>query len=223
MSIKPFKVTPTNEREWARFFQDTEVIPTDGSVGPDQLADHSVTLIKLEVAGSTGQLLIRRGADMAYDTLDDGDIPLSIARTSAVVAVATGASDALAAHVAAPDPHPVYTTAAELATALADYYTKTSADARYLLSANVLSGSKTYDPPDLATDALDITTVTVTGAAAGDFALASHADVSTSNADKVELVAKVTAADTVSVYIRNNHTTNVNLASGTLKVRVWKQ
>lgn len=83
-----------------------------------------------------------------------------------------------------------------------------------------LTGSKTYDPGSIAAAATESTTVAVTGAAAGDFALASFSDVSTTNADKVTLDAKVSAANTVTVFFRNNHSGAVNLAAGTLRARV---
>lgn len=83
-----------------------------------------------------------------------------------------------------------------------------------------LEGSKTFDPGSINAAATESTTVTVTGAAAGDFAIASFSDVATTNADKVTLDAKVTAANTVTVTFRNNHGSAINLAAGTLRVRV---
>lgn len=140
---------------------------------------------------------------------------------------------AITAHEGAGDPHPTYTTAAELAAGIAaheaagnphpTYLTQAEGDALYVPLADVLDGSATYDPPDLATGATAVTSVTVTGAAAGDFAIASHSDVSTTDADKVVLHAKVTATNTVTVVFQNHHSGNVDLASGTLRARVWKQ
>lgn len=83
--------------------------------------------------------------------------------------------------------------------------------------------SKTYDPASIAAGAVTTTTVTVPNASIGDVALASHSDSSTSNADKVEISAKVTAVDTVTVFLRNNHSSAVDLASGTLRVVVIKK
>lgn len=81
-----------------------------------------------------------------------------------------------------------------------------------------LSGSKAFDWPDLATATQQTTTVTVTGAALGDYAEASMSvDLAGTS-----LRAYVSAADTVTVVQRNDTGANVNLASGTLRVRVRK-
>jgi hypothetical protein len=81
-----------------------------------------------------------------------------------------------------------------------------------------LQGSKTFDWPDLATATTQSTTVTVTGAALGDFA-----EVSMSVAlSGTRLWGEVTAADTVTVYHRNDTGGNINLASGTLRALVRK-
>lgn len=83
--------------------------------------------------------------------------------------------------------------------------------------------SKTYDPASITAGATITTTVTVPNASVGDMALASHSDSTTTNANLVEITAKVTATDTVTVYIRNNHTAAVDLASGTLRALVIKK
>lgn len=83
--------------------------------------------------------------------------------------------------------------------------------------------SKTYDPASIASGAVISTTVTVPGASVGDVALASHSDSSTANADQLEISAKVTASDTVTVFFRNNYSSAVDLASGTLRVVVIKK
>jgi hypothetical protein len=81
-------------------------------------------------------------------------------------------------------------------------------------------GSATYDPGDIAVGGSLTTTVTVTGAAVGDFALAS---LSISNAG-MTITANVTAADTVSVTYANLTATNpLNLASHTLYAIVIKR
>ena len=61
--------------------------------------------------------------------------------------------------------------------------------------------------------------VTVTGAAMGDYAIASFSlDVS-----DMQLDAQVTAADTVTCTMYNNTGGAIDLASGTLYVRVFKR
>jgi hypothetical protein len=81
-----------------------------------------------------------------------------------------------------------------------------------------LTGSATYDPASLADGAGATTTVTVTGAALGDFAMASF-----SNAlQGITVTAWVSAADTVSVRFQNESGGVLDLASGTLRAGVIK-
>jgi hypothetical protein len=80
------------------------------------------------------------------------------------------------------------------------------------------SGSATYDPPSLADGTGVTTTIAVTGAALGDFALAAF-----SNAlQGIILTAWVSAADVVSVRFQNESGGAVDLSSGTLRARVLK-
>jgi hypothetical protein len=85
-----------------------------------------------------------------------------------------------------------------------------------LLSPRILEASVTYDPPSLAAGEGVTTTVTVTGAALGDFSRASFGV----DLQSVTLTAWVAAADTVSVRFQNSTTGSVDLGSGTLRVRV---
>jgi len=82
-----------------------------------------------------------------------------------------------------------------------------------------LEGSKTFDPSNLADGTGETTTITVTGAALGDFAMASFS----LNLQGITLTAWVSAADTVSVRMQNESGGALNLASGTLRARVIKQ
>lgn len=73
-----------------------------------------------------------------------------------------------------------------------------------------------YDPPSLATATQQSTTVTLTGAKLGD-------NVSVSFNQPLQgtrLWAEVTAADTVTVYHRNDTGATVDIASGNLKVKI---
>lgn len=81
-----------------------------------------------------------------------------------------------------------------------------------------LRGSATYDPASLADGASATTTVTVTGAALGDFATASFG----ADLQGVTLDAWVSAADTVSVKFTNNTGAAVDLSSAPLRARVEK-
>jgi hypothetical protein len=82
--------------------------------------------------------------------------------------------------------------------------------------SNILKGSATFNPADLADGAGETTTVTVTGAALGDYAQASFS----LDLQGITLTAWVSAANTVSVRFQNETTGSVNLAEGTLRARV---
>lgn len=79
--------------------------------------------------------------------------------------------------------------------------------------------SATFNWPALAAASQQTTSVTMTGAAIGDYAEASMS-VALSG---TRLWAEVTAADAVTVYQRNDTAGSVDVASGSLKVRVRKQ
>lgn len=79
-----------------------------------------------------------------------------------------------------------------------------------------LSGSATYNPASLSDGAGVTTTVTVTGAALGDYAQASFS----LDLQGILLTAWVSAANTVSVRFQNETTGAIDLASGTIKARV---
>lgn len=79
-----------------------------------------------------------------------------------------------------------------------------------------LFASATVDPPNLSSGAAAQTTVTVEGARAGDLALASFEPADAG----VVVTAAVTATDTVTVTFLNVSGGSINLASGTLRVRV---
>ncbi|MHC4292657.1 MAG: hypothetical protein ACYSTX_00050 [Planctomycetota bacterium] len=82
-----------------------------------------------------------------------------------------------------------------------------------------LKGSATWDPGNIVDGNEEATTVTVTGAALGDYAIASF------SLDVADLVldAQVTAANTVTCVLANNTGGAVNLASGTVYIRVFKR
>lgn len=242
MPLRAPQVFPNDQRSWDQWTRNVQVKPDDGSVTTVTVADKAITDSKLRdsqptsvigrtinspgtpgdiVAGADDRFLVRRSGALAFGTIGDSDIPASIARDTEVAAgdaavtsafqaadttVANNAASALSAHVAASDPHPVY-------------LTQTEGDARYVQLANVLNGSATYDPPSLADGAEASTTVTVTGAALGDFALASFS-LST---QAIKLAAEVTATNTVTVTFHNHTGGTIDLASGTLRARVWKQ
>jgi len=86
--------------------------------------------------------------------------------------------------------------------------------------APVLRASATWNPANMVDTAVTSTTITVTGAAAGDAALASHDQI---GANDVLVSAHVQAADTVRVILLNKTGGDLNIASGTLYVTVWKR
>lgn len=101
---------------------------------------------------------------------------------------------------------------------LADATARMAVDAAEAQAGTVLTGSKTYDAPSIAASGTTTTTVTVTGAALGDYAVAS---LGVSAAGLV-VTAYVSAADTVTVVFFNPTAGAVDLASTTLRARVIK-
>lgn len=100
---------------------------------------------------------------------------------------------------------------------------ETGAIERYTGSAwtqpGFLYGSATFNPGSLADAAGETTTVTVTGAALGDFAMASF-----SNAlQGITVTAWVSATDTVSVRFQNESGGVLDLSSGTLRALVLQR
>lgn len=81
-----------------------------------------------------------------------------------------------------------------------------------------LTGSVVWDPSSLTTLTQTVTTVTVTGAALG-----SLVDVSFSlDLQGQTLTAYVSAANTITVVLFNSTAGTLNLASGTIRVRVYQ-
>jgi hypothetical protein len=87
-----------------------------------------------------------------------------------------------------------------------------------LLAPRLLEASTTYDPPSLAAGEGVTTSLTVAGAALGDFTWASFS----TDLQGVILTAWVSAVDTVSVRFQNGTAGTVDLAIGALRVRVEK-
>lgn len=82
-----------------------------------------------------------------------------------------------------------------------------------------LHGSTTWDAAEIADGAEEAKEITITGAALGDYAIAS---LSIDIAD-LTLDAQVTAANTVTCILSNNTGGAINLASATLYVRVIRR
>jgi hypothetical protein len=85
---------------------------------------------------------------------------------------------------------------------------------------NITDVTATYNPPSLASGAVaTIQTATVTGAALGDFVKASFSK----DLQGVRVYAWVSAADTVSYQFHNPTAGAIDLASGTVRLRVERQ
>jgi len=87
------------------------------------------------------------------------------------------------------------------------------------LPGSVLSGSATYDPPNLIDGAGTTTTVTVTGAALGDLVECVSFSL---DLQGITVTGYVSAANTVSVRFQNESGGTLDLGSGTLLARVRK-
>ena len=81
-----------------------------------------------------------------------------------------------------------------------------------------IQGTLTYDPPSLTTGTQTTTTLTMTGVSLGDFAFVSFSV----SLQGLKVWAYVSAADTVTVVFRNDTGATVDLASGTIRVRVGR-
>jgi len=78
-----------------------------------------------------------------------------------------------------------------------------------------MTASKTWNPASVSVNGTDSTTITVTGANLGDFALASFS----ADTQGMIIEAHVTDEDEVTVIFTNNTGGAIDLAEGT--VRVW--
>lgn len=81
-----------------------------------------------------------------------------------------------------------------------------------------LSASTIYDPPNLVDGAGTTTTITVAGAVLGDIALAGF----NKDLQGISMTAYVSSANTVSIRFQNESGGTLDLASGTLTVKVIK-
>jgi hypothetical protein len=91
---------------------------------------------------------------------------------------------------------------------------------RTTLGLEYLQNSVVFDPPSMATNIVGaIQTITVTGAAVGDYVIASFS----TPLNGMILNAWVSAANTVQFQFQNKTAGTLDLASGTVRVRVLKQ
>ena len=83
----------------------------------------------------------------------------------------------------------------------------------------LLSGSAVYDPPSIAAASGVTTSVTVTGAALGDMVTGVSFSL---DLQGLSVSGSVSPADTVSVLFFNGTAVAIDLASGTLRLRMKK-
>jgi hypothetical protein len=126
MGLKPFRDTPSNPIEWARYLQSVDVTPSVGTITDETFANRAANSVIGRptntqgapsdiLADADGHFLTRRAGVVVFDGITDADLPSGIARDTEVAGAITTAIDA---HVAAVDPH-------------TQYQTQTESDARY--------------------------------------------------------------------------------------------
>lgn len=232
MPLTAFKSIPQDIIQWSRYLSSLVVTPDPHTITNDTFANRSANSVIGRptnsagaptdiIAGADGQVLIRRVGTLGFSALGLADLPGALATDAEVAAAQTAAQNfATAGDATVTTAFQAADTAAAaaVATTLTSYDTRAVADTRNVLASNVLNGSTTYDPPSLADGAGATTTVTVSGAALGHFALASFS----LDLQGISVTAYVSAADTVSVRFQNESGGTLDLASGTLKARVWK-
>lgn len=161
---KVFKSIPRDIVEWGRFFATLQ--PDAGTIPDASLEDRAGNSVFGRAEGTSGpaadivatgdrQFLVLRSGVLQFDGAEVADLPTSLATDDEVAAAQAAAeataATALADHVAAADPHPVYTTATELATAISThvadsdphpvYLTQTEGDTRYLQQSLTLTNA----------------------------------------------------------------------------------
>jgi hypothetical protein len=133
MPLKVFRSIPKDVVEWGRYLASLVITPDPGTITNDNFANRAAASVMGRaastpgtpadiVAGADRRVLIRRSGVLQFDGLEVADLPSTVATESEMAAadtvVASTAAAALAAHAAAADPHPGYTTAAELSAAI---------------------------------------------------------------------------------------------------------
>lgn len=215
MPLKPPGFPLQTQADWDRYCRATPVVPDTNSVTTVIVADKAITDAKLRdsapasvigrLANTVGQpgdivsntdntFLARRSGGLSYTTLVDADIPGTIAREADITA-------AFVAFEALTDP-------------LTQYLNNARGDARY--QKLPLTASATYDPPSLAAGTGVTTTVGVTGAAMGNYVTVGFS----LDLQGITVTGYVSTTNTVAVRFQNGTAGTIDLASGTLNVRV---
>lgn len=215
MPLRPFRTVPNGIREWDEWCRNTAVEPSDGTVTEAMLTDNAASNRVLRdsaaysvignptasgadpsdiAAGSDATFLGRRSGALQFVALLESDIPGTIARDAEVTsAVSSAVSAGITAHEAASDPHPQYTTSAELSAAIASAMT------------NITSG--TYTPT--------LTNVANLDASTAHVCQYTRVDSVVTVAGRVDIDPTLTATATqlgISLPIASNFATNDGLA-----------
>jgi hypothetical protein len=202
--LKPPGFPPQTQADWDRWARATAVKPDTDSVTTVTVADKAITDAKLRDSQPTSVI------GRVTNTLGT---PTDIAAAVDDAFLVRRAGTLTFGFIAETDIPSELARDAEVTAAIGALSTV------YVPQLSVLNASKTYDPPSLADAAGTTTTVTCTGAALGDFALASFS----LDLQGITVTAYVSATDTVAARFQNESGGTVDLGSGTLRVRVWKQ
>jgi len=178
---------------------------------------------------ANGHLVLEARANGASDTVfltgSSGAVTMVLKGSNSNIGIGGTTSPTARLHLAAgtatASTAPLKFTAGTLLTAAeawvmepdATYLYMTIADAVRRRVVTTLNGSTTYDAPSIAAGGTTTTTITVTGAALGDFAQASFG-VSTQG---LVASASVTAADTLTIVLYNPTGSAIDLASTTIR------
>ena len=83
----------------------------------------------------------------------------------------------------------------------------------------MITSTTTFDPPNLLNGTQTTTTMGLTGAALGDIVAASFS----LSQQGIQITAYVSSVDSVTVVFKNDTGGAIDLASGTIRARIWKQ
>lgn len=193
MPLEPPRTFAT-QRDWDKWARAVGITPDDGTVTTAKIKDESVTSAKLR--NSAAASVMGRSAALAGqpgDISSGADNQLLVRRSGTL---------GFGVLVDADIPGSI-TRDTELTAAVA--------------VIAPLIGTATYDPPSLAAGSTTSTTVTVTGATLGMGVVLSFS----LDLQGIELYGNVSAANTVTAWMKNQTGGTLDLASGTLKARCY--
>lgn len=220
MGIGPPKLSDfRNQQTLDKWARSTPVVPDASSVGEDEIRDKGITEVKIDdtavstrtiANGAVTNAKLRNSNALSVigRSVDSNGPPADIPFLSAGQLLMQRVNQLVADFLVDGDIPATIARVTDVTAALADY----------VPVADILDGSKTFDPSNLSDGAESKTDVTVTGAALGDFALGSFSLATLG----LKVTAEVSAADTVTVHFHNRTGGAIDLGSGTVHARVWK-